>query len=275
MDEKTKIDSEGIAILKETINHKYGFDYSGYSEESFVRALKRFIEKNELESIANVKSRLIEDKNFFKFFVDEMTINTTEMFRDPEFYKSFREKLISHLDTFPFIRIWVAGCSSGEEAYSIAILLKEENILHKTIIYATDINEEALFTAKLGLFDESKTTLYNSNYKNSGGKLELSDYYTKQLNKNVINTDLKEHVVFSYHNLVSDSSFNEFHIIICRNVMIYFNEELKQKTMNLFNNSLVRMGHLILGTAESSPTTTNFLEYVDIDGKQNIFQKKK
>jgi len=173
------------------------------------------------------------------------------MFRDADYYRYLREYIIPTLGTYPFIRIWVAGCSSGEEAYSIAILLKEANLLHKTLIYATDINPAVLEQARQGIFNLKNMKRYSENYIQTGGTGEFSSYYTAHYHHAKLNKELAKRIIFSQHNLVSDGSFNEFQLITCRNVLIYFNAPLQNKVFDLFDSSLARLGYLALGTKET------------------------
>ncbi len=195
--------------------------------------------------------KILHDSYYFKRFVEQITVNVTEMFRDPTFFKTLREEVLPRLGTYPFIRIWIAGCSTGEEAYSISILLKELNLLHKSLIYATDLNPVVLEKAGQGMFPLSYMKQYSENYITSGGKNDFSKYYTAKYSLAKFNEELKSKIIFSTHNLVSDNSFNEFQLILCRNVLIYFDRDLQHKVLSLFDNSLQDLGYLALGTKET------------------------
>jgi chemotaxis protein methyltransferase CheR len=193
--------------------------------------------------------------------VEELTVNVTEMLRDPLFYKALREEVIPVLATYPYIRIWHAGCSTGEEVYSMAILLKEAGVLHKSRLYATDINPQVIEKARKGIFPASQMRKYLENYIQSGGNTDFSSYYTSNYNLAKFDAGLSSKMIFATHNLVSDSSFNEFQLILCRNTLIYFDRELQSKVLQLFDNSLETLGFLALGTKESlkfSPIDTKF-----------------
>jgi chemotaxis protein methyltransferase CheR len=194
---------------------------------------------------------VFNDPEYLRRLVEELTVNVTEMLRDPPFYKALREEVIPVLATYPFIRIWHAGCSTGEEVYSMAILLSEAGLLHKSRLYATDINPKVLEKAKRGMFPASQMRKYSENYMLSGGKKEFSSYYTANYNLAKFDAGLREKMIFASHNLVSDSSFNEFQLILCRNTLIYFGRDLQARVLQLFDNSLETLGFLALGTKES------------------------
>ena len=216
---------------------------------------------------------VVHDELYFNHFLEEVTVNVTEMFRDPIFFKSLRENVLPHLKTYPLIRIWHAGCSTGEEVYSLAILLKEEGLLERTLLYATDINQHVLEAAQSGAFSIESMTEYTRNYIKSGGKKDFSSYYSAKYGKAIFSSELKNRMVFSTHNLVTDQSFNEFNLIVCRNVLIYFNPLLQNKVVNLFNDSLSESGHLALGSKESIRFTTIESNFKNVDIKQKIWQK--
>lgn len=263
------ISDEEIRFLNENIYIQYGYDFSGYSIASYKRRVIRVMVNFKLTSIADLKNKLANDEIFFNVFLEEVTVNVTEMFRDSEFYKFLRREIIPELSTYPMIRIWHAGCSSGEEVYSLAILLKEADLLKRSIIYATDINQNVLAKAKVGAYDMKLINEYNKNYKNSGGLFDLSDYYTIKNNMAVFNEEFSKRMVFSPHNLILDKSFNEFNLILCRNVLIYFNRVLQNKVIELFSKSLSPFGYLALGSRES-------LEFNNInDGFELVSQKQK
>ncbi|TXF78980.1 CheR family methyltransferase [Chryseobacterium sp.] len=250
-----------IETLLSDVLEIYGYDFTGYSRASLKRRILRLYEMDGFVSFAEYRYRIRTDAGYFKRFVEQITINVTEMFRDPEFYKTLRNDILPRLGTYPFIRIWVAGCSTGEEAYSVAIFLKELNLLHKSLIYATDLNNLVLENASQAMIPMSKIQLYTENYMAAGGSEQFSDYYAANYSLGKLNDELKSKIIFSTHNLVTDHSFNEFQLILCRNVLIYFDRPLQTKVFELFDNSLEKFGYLALGTKESlnfSPVFENF-----------------
>ncbi|HEU4496262.1 MAG TPA: protein-glutamate O-methyltransferase CheR [Flavobacterium sp.] len=240
-----------VEVLVNDIFDCYGFDFSGYSKASLKRRIERLYQIDGFKNFYDFLSKIRSDSRYFKRMVEEITVNVTEMFRDPPFYKTLREKILPALATKAFIRIWHAGCSTGEEAYSMAILLKEANILQKSLIYATDINPLVIEAAKKGMFPLRMMKQYSENYIDSGGKLDFSHYYTANYGYAKFGEDLRARMVFSLHNLVSDSSFNEFDLIMCRNVLIYFDKELQERALQLFDDSLSKLGYIALGTKET------------------------
>lgn len=245
------INNEQIDTLLTDVLESHGYDFLEYSHASIKRRITRLYSLDNFVSFAEFRYTIKTDKQYFKRFLEEITVNVTEMFRDPGFYKSLRTDVLPVLGTYPFIRIWVAGCSTGEEAYSVAILLKELNLLHKALIYATDINPSVLEKAKKGMFPLSYLKGYSENYVNSGGQKDFSSYYTANYSLAKFDESLNAKMIFSTHNLVSDHSFNEFQLILCRNVLIYFDKDLQHKVFNLFDNSLEKLGYLALGSKES------------------------
>lgn len=239
----------------------YGYDFTGYSRASLKRRIVRLFELDRFVSFAEYRYKIRTEPAYFKRFLEQVTINVTEMFRDPAFYRTLRTEILPRLGTYPFIRIWIAGCSTGEEAYSVAIFLKELNLLNKSLIYATDINNTVLENASQAMIPMSKLQLYTENYIAAGGSANFSDYYSANYSLGKLNEELRSKIIFSSHNLVTDNSFNEFQLILCRNVIIYFDRPLQNKVFQLFDNSLEKFGYLALGTKESldfSPTAKNF-----------------
>ena len=245
------VEDSQIEILINEVFEKYGLDFSGYSQASFKRRVVRLIQLDDYQNFYEFLYKVKTDSEYFTRFVEEITVNVTEMFRDPLFYKVLREKILPQLGTKPFIRLWHAGCSTGEEVFSMAILLKELNLLHKSLIYATDINGAVLEKAKKGIFPLQMMKQYSENYMVSGGNKDFSHYYTANYGLAKFEEDLLEKMVFSQHNLISDTSFNEFDLILCRNVLIYFDKDLQDRALNLFNDSLANLGYLALGTKET------------------------
>jgi chemotaxis protein methyltransferase CheR len=245
------INDEQVEDLLLDILEKYGYDFTGYSRASLKRRIHRLYILDKSLSFAEFRYKISSDPVYFKRFVEQITVNVTEMFRDPSFFKTLRNDVLPKLGTYPLIRIWLAGCSTGEEAYSISIILKELNLLHKSLIYATDLNPAVLEKASQGLFGLGQMKLYSENYIQSGGTKDFSSYYTANYALAKFDPELKRKIIFSTHNLVSDHSFNEFQLILCRNVLIYFDRDLQHKVIDLFNESLEELGYLALGTKET------------------------
>jgi chemotaxis protein methyltransferase CheR len=240
-----------LEVLINEIYEYHGYDFSGYSHASFKRRIDRLYQLDGFKNFPDFLSRIRTDSDYFNRMVEEITVNVTEMFRDPLFYKVLRTEILPVLATKPFLRIWHAGCSTGEEVYSMAILLKEANLLHKSLMYATDLNPSVLDTARKGVFPIRMMKQYSENYIASGGKNDFSHYYTAHYGFAKFPEELSAKMVFSQHNLVSDRSFNEFDLILCRNVLIYFDKDLQDKALTLFDDSLARLGYIALGTKET------------------------
>lgn len=261
MPNQASISDDQIELLLADVLDHYGYDFTGYSRASLKRRILRLFGLDKQVSFAEFSYKIGSDSSYFKRFVEQITVNVTEMFRDPLFYKTLRNKVLPEFETYPFIRIWLAGCSTGEEAYSIAILLKELNLLPKSLIYATDINPVVLEKASQAMFPLSQMKQYSENYIASGGTKDFSSYYSANYSLAKFDDDLKAKIIFSTHNLVSDHSFNEFQLILCRNVLIYFDRGLQYKVLQLFDNSLGKLGYLALGTKETidfSPITKRY-----------------
>lgn len=245
------INDEHVEVLLSDLLEQYGYDFTGYSRASLKRRISRLYSLDKTLSFAEFRYRISNDQTYFKRFVEQITVNVTEMFRDPSFFRTLRAEVLPKLGTYPFIRIWLAGCSTGEEAYSISILLKELNLLHKSLIYATDLNPAVLEKAAQGMFAMSQMKQYSENYIHAGGTKDFSSYYTANYSLAKFNDELKSKIIFSTHNLVSDHSFNEFQLILCRNVLIYFDRGLQHNVLDLFDSSLEDLGYLALGTKET------------------------
>ncbi|MDR6783616.1 chemotaxis protein methyltransferase CheR [Pedobacter africanus] len=245
------ITDEHVEVLLSDLLEHYGYDFTGYSRASLKRRISRLYALDKALSFAEFRYKVIDDQVYFKRFVEQITVNVTEMFRDPSFFRTLREEVLPKLGTYPFIRIWLAGCSTGEEAYSISILLKELNLLHKSLIYATDLNPAVLEKAAQGMFAMGQMKQYSENYILAGGTKDFSSYYTANYSLAKFDEELKSKLIFSTHNLVSDHSFNEFQLILCRNVLIYFDRALQHNVLDLFDSSLDELGYLALGTKET------------------------
>ncbi|MFT5748908.1 MAG: chemotaxis protein methyltransferase CheR [Ancylomarina sp.] len=263
-----------ISPLLETVYEKYGYDFRQYSQAHVKRRVMKRMAISGLKDITQIQSMVLNDEQFAFLLFQDLSITVTEMFRDPGFYKSLRDNIIPVLKTYPFIKIWHAGCSTGQEAYSMAIILQEEGLYDRTTIYATDFNQQALNRAKEGIFSNKRMKEYTSNYQLSGGKESFSDYYTSKYDHVIMNKSLKKNIVWANHNLVTDGVFAEAHLIVCRNVLIYFNADLQNKVQHLFNDSLINGGILCLGTKESLRFTDLYGKYSELDNKQRIFKNK-
>lgn len=263
---------EEINILLNDLMELHGYDFHDYSKASLKRRMQRLYSLDKFPSFAEFRFRIRNDETYLRRFVEEITVNVTEMFRDPSFYQALRTEVLPVLATYPFIRVWHAGCSTGEEVYSTAILLKEANLLHKSLLYATDLNPDVLEKAKSGIFPLAGMKQYSENYIASGGREDFSSYYTTRYNFAKFERELSSKMIFSTHNLVSDRSFNEFQLIMCRNVMIYFEKELQDRVLQLFDQSLENLGFLALGAKETLRFADLAQRYTQI-GKQKIWRK--
>ena len=260
--------------LLEALYEKYGYDFREYSRAHIERRIRNRMTISGLSTVSELKFKVLDNREFASQVLQDLSITVTEMFRDPHFYKYLREKIIPLLKTYSFLKIWHAGCSTGEEAYSVAILLKEEGMYDRCTIYATDFNQQALDTAREGIFKSNKIKEYSLNYQKSGGTGSLSDHYTSQHDSVIMEKSLKKNIVWANHNLVTDSIFAEVHLILCRNVLIYFNKDLQNKVQKLFFESLVNGGVLCLGSKETLRFSDFSDKYTEFDKAQKIFKKK-
>lgn len=263
-----------LQLLLQAIRARYGFDFLDYAKASMKRRVHQaMLNEPDVKTISSYQDRILHDHEVMARFLDSVSVTVTGMFRDAGFYKVLREKVIPWLKEQPLIRIWHAGCSSGEEVYSMAILLHEEGLLERSRSYATDINQRVLEVGKEGIFPIKFMREHTVNYQNSGGKASLSDYYTAHYDSVKLHEFLGHNIVWAQHNLVTDGSFNEFHLIFCRNVMIYFNRTLQDRVHRLIFHSLSPGGYLGLGRAESLLETPHEDHYVAIDRTEKIYRK--
>ena len=262
-----------IGLLLEGLYRAHGFDFRDYSRASIKRRILELMRLEKLDTVSALQNKLLHDASCLDRFVLGLSVHATAMFRDPTFYSTFRRKAVPLLRTYPTVQIWIAGCSTGEEVYSLAILLQEENIYEKCRIYATDISPVVLRTAREGIFPLSAMREYTNNYHKAGGQNEFSDYYTAHYDNVIFNPTLRQNVVFSEHNLATDGSFNEFQVIMCRNVMIYFNKELQARVHNLFYDSLAMFGVFGLGNKESLKFTPRAAFYQHINHNDKLYRK--
>ncbi|OQP44557.1 chemotaxis protein CheR [Niastella yeongjuensis] len=269
------IANEEYRQFLESVRFVYGYDFTEYAEASVIRRISAFMDSNKIASLQDLGKMILKDETEFEHFIQEITVNVTEMYRDPLFYKSLRKNVVSRLATYPFIKVWIAGCSTGEEVYSMAILFREEGLLERTVIYATDINQDALQKARDGISSISNMKTYTENYLKAGGKNSFSDYYKAKYNSVMWDKSLRQNIVFSVHNLAMDRSFNEFQLILCRNVLIYFNQSLQNKVINLFYESLCPFGFIGLGNKESLLFSEKQKYFEEVDRKEKIFMRTK
>ena len=262
-----------LRLLLEAIYEQYGYDFREYARSSLTRRVWRRVLEEGVATISGLQERVLHDPACLERLVHDLSINVTTMFRDPSFFAALRTRVVPLLRTYPFIRVWNPGCSTGEETYSLAILLAEEGLGERTRIYATDVNAAVLQQARDGMFPLEKMREYTEQYIQAGGKAAFSDYYKVFGERARFDPSLVDNVVFAQHNLVSDAAFNEFHLIVCRNVMIYFDRSLQDKVHGLFVHSLARFGVLALGHKESIRFTEHASAYEELDGPEKIYRR--
>lgn len=262
-----------IDLLVEGMFRHYGLDFRNYSPASLTRRIRNAVRQEGLTTVSGLQEKILHDPGAMERLLLALTVNATALFRDPHFYAAFREKVVPFLRTYPFIRFWHAGCSTGEEVYSMAILLEEEGLYEKCRLYATDLNEVVLQKAKESIFSLALMKEYTSNYQKSGGQRSFSEYYTAAYDHALMAPSLKRNIVFAQHNLATDGPFNEFNVILCRNVMIYFNRTLQARVHNLLFDSLIRFGVLCLGDKESTQLTPHEHDYEALDSDRKIYRR--
>ena len=240
-----------IELLLDSIFQRYGYDFRHYAKASLKRRITQYMQRVGFSHITDLISPILHDEAFFDGFLKVMSVTVTDMFRDPAFFESLRKEIIPVLKTYPYIKIWHAGCATGEEVYSLAILLKEEGLYERTQIYATDYNSHSLAVAKEGIYPLQRIQQYSDNYISAGGKKLFNDYYHARYGGAKMLEMLKKNVIFANHNLVSDGVFGEMQLVICRNVLIYFDQDLQNRVLTLLHNSLSPHGFLCLGSKES------------------------
>lgn len=261
-------------LLLEGIFQVYGYDFRDYADASLKRRMSQWLSASGYSSFSEAQARILRDAGQFEYFLRGVTVNVSEMFRDPTFFKAVREQVVSHLKTYAFVKIWNAGCATGEEAYSMAILLQEEGLRDRFLIYATDINQQVLQKAKEGIYHLRDLQQYTQNYQRSGGQASFSDYYTAQYNHAVLTPSLRDHIVFASHNLAGDAGFGEMQLILCRNVLIYFKPALKERVLVLFDTSLPQGGILCLGLKETLAGKEIADRYEEMAPRMRIYRKR-
>ena len=262
-----------IAMLLEAVYRHYGFDFRSYAYASIKRRIWKRILAEGLSTVSALQERVLHDREVMEHLLLDLSVTVSSMFRDPSFFKAMREEVIPLLRTYPFLRIWHAGCSTGEEVHSMAIMLEEEGLYERCRIYATDINEVVLQRARTGIFPLDKMQEYTQNYQHAGGTRSFSEYYTAGYDGALFNPDLTRNVTWAQHNLVTDGSFAECHVIVCRNVMIYFSRELQERVLGLFHRSLPHLGILALGRKESLRLSEWEQKYEPVNPREKIFRR--
>jgi chemotaxis protein methyltransferase CheR len=262
-----------LRLLLEGVYQRYGYDFREYARSSIRRRVWRRVAEENLTTISGLQERILHEPACMERLLLDLSVSVTSMFRDPSFFRVLRSSVVPLLRTYPFVRIWNAGCSSGEETLSLSILLREEGLGDRMRIYATDINADVLERAQRGIFPIDRMRDYTQNYIISGGRAAFSDYYKAIGNSARFDPELLEPLVFAQHNLVSDAEFNEFHLIVCRNVMIYFDRSLQDKVMGLLHRSLIRFGILALGPKESLRFSQHAGEFEEIDPREKIYRR--
>jgi chemotaxis protein methyltransferase CheR len=262
-----------IDLLLAAIARRYGYDFRGYAPASLRRRVRWCVEHEHLDTVSELQARVLHDPDAMRRFIARLSVHVTGMFRDPAFYRALQREVFPTLRTYSFTRIWHAGCSSGEEVYSLAILLEEAGLYNRCRIYATDLSEDLLARAKEGIFPLAAMRDHTARYLEAGGSEDFSRYYVADAEHAVMSRELKKNVVFSQHNLVSDGPFNTFHLILCRNVLIYFSRELRDRVHGLLYESLVRKGALALGMRESIRFTPRAADYEVVNEVMRIFRR--
>lgn len=271
--EELELEQIEIELLLEGIHRRYGYDFRDYAPASLRRRVRRRMDGEKVETISALQDLLLHDPAVMERLLLDLSVNVTAMFRDPTFFRSFRQKVVPFLRTYPFSRLWVAGCSTGEEVYSLAILLAEEGLADRVRIYATDINQTVVERAKLGVFPLDKMQEYTQNYIRAGGTRSFSEYYVARYDGAQFARELVDGVVFAQHNLVSDGAFNEFNAITCRNVMIYFAQPLQARVHGLFYDSLSMFGVLALGQKETIRFSPHERAFEELDAEERLYKK--
>ena len=268
-----QVDEIEIKLFAEAIFLRYGYDFRAYSEASFRRRVEQVMRKLRLDTVARLQHDVLHKPEVFANVIPDLTVGTSEMFRDPCFYIALREQVLPVLKTYPTFKIWHAGCSTGEEVYSLAIMLREEGLADKAVIYATDINQNALKLARDGIYPIERMRQFTTNYQQINGRATFADYYTVAYGAARLDPSLRSNIVFFDHNLVTDDVFSEIQLILCRNVLIYFKRELQARVLDLFLRSLCYKGFLGLGSKESIKFLNGHEVFEDVDGAEKIYRK--
>jgi chemotaxis protein methyltransferase CheR len=268
------VDDLEIQLLLEALYQRYHYDFRHYARASIKRRLLQARTQLSFSNISAMQEALLHEPAMLAKLLDYLTVQVSEMFRDPSYFRALREKVLPHLRTYPSLKVWIAGCSSGEELYSLAILFREEGLDQRTMFYATDINPTALQTAEAGVYPIDRLQKFTENHQKSGSPSSLSDYYTADYGRAVFDKSLRRRVVFSDHSLVTDAVFGEMHLISCRNVLIYFDRSMQDRAIGLFRDSLARKGFLGLGSKESLRFSTHADAFSDFVQQEKIYQRR-
>lgn len=261
-------------LLLEGVFQVYGYDFRDYAEASLRRRLARWLQMAGFDNLSEAQARVLRDREWFANLQEGITVTVSEMFRDPQVFKAIRELVVPHLKTYPFLKIWVSGCATGEEAYSIAILLHEEGLDGCYQIYATDINEKALHDAQEGIYSLERMQQFTQNYQKSGGRKDFADYYTARYDHAILAQQLRDHILFASHNLTVDSGIGEMQMILCRNLLIYFKPALKERVLNLFDGCLCCGGFFCLGVKETLENRSLSPRYAEVLRGTRIYRKQ-
>ena len=261
-----------LELLVDAIYLKYQFDFRGYAQASLKRRMKTAMTRFGCETLSRLQGRVLHEPALFRLLLDYLTVQVSDMFRNPDYFKALREQVVPLLRTYPSLKMWVAGCSAGEEAWSLAILLYEEGLLERTLIYATDINAAALEKAEAGVYEIERIAGFTDNHRRSGATGSLSDYYTAAYGRAVFDRSLRRHIVFSDHSLATDSVFAEVQLVSCRNVLIYFDRPLQARALGLFREALCRKGFLGLGAKETLRFSAEADRFDELSKAERIYQ---
>jgi chemotaxis protein methyltransferase CheR len=268
-----KVGDIELRLLLEALYQRYHYDFRTYARSSLRRRLQVAMDRFGCQSLSQLQHRLLHEAVLMPELMNILTVQVTDMFRDPPYFRTLRERVVPLLRTYPSLKVWVAGCSTGEEAYSMAILLKEEGLLERTLIYATDINTVALEKAQAGVYDVDRVSGFSENHRQSGGRGSLSAHYTAAYGKAAFDRSLKAHMTFADHSLATDSAFSEVQLVSCRNVLIYFSRTLQDRAVGLFRDSLCYKGFLGIGSSESLRFSAHAASFTDFSPDDRIYQK--
>jgi chemotaxis protein methyltransferase CheR len=263
-----------LPLLIEAIYLKYHYDFRQYARASLKRRLTAALSHFDCPTLSQLQDKVLRNPTMFPQLLDFLTVPVSEMFRDPSYFRALREHVVPILRTYPSLKVWVAGCSTGEEVYSLAILLREEGLLSRTLIYATDINPNSLQKAQAGIYDLARVAGFTENHRKSGARSSLSDYYTAAYGGVMLDKSLRQHIVFSDHSLATDSVFAEVHLVSCRNVLIYFDRQLQDRAVGLFREALVRKGFLGIGSKESLRFSTHADAFEELVRDDRIYRRR-
>lgn len=270
----SRVEDIEIELLLEALYRRYHYDFRHYSRASIKRRLRQALKQLGYQSFSALQDAVLHDPNVLPQLLDYLTVQVSEMFRDPTYWRALREKVVPHLRTYPSLKIWIAGCSGGEELYSFVILFREEGLEDRTLFYATDINPEALATSARGVYSLERIKTFTANHQEAGGKSSLSDYYSADYGNAAFDKTLRDRVVFSDHSLVTDAVFAETHLISCRNVLIYFDRQFQDRATGLFRDALIRNGFLGLGSKESLRFSANAESFAPFVPEEKIYQRR-